>query len=72
MPLHEQGLDRFPVLARLQLCIAPPVLHIHSGIEISMRLVATDLTTKRLLIGPVGFIDRMAHAALLGGIGTPD
>ena len=48
------------------------MLNIDRCIEISVRAVATDPTAKRLLVGPVGTIYIVAHAALLRGIGTSD
>src|SRR5712692_8332654 len=48
------------------------MLDIDGGVEIGVRAVATDSTAKRLLVGPVGSIYMMTHAALLRGVGAPD
>ena len=48
------------------------MLDVDSCIEIGVRAVPTDHTAKRLLVGPVGFVCIVTHAALLGGIGAPD
>src|SRR5712691_9745503 len=72
MPLHQQGFDRLPPFAGLQSAIPDTPCYIGSRIEISMCFIATHLTAKRLLVGPIGAIDIMAHAALLGRIGTLD
>ena len=48
------------------------MLDVDGRIEISMRLVAADLTAKRLLVGSVGSVYIMAHAALLRGVGALD
>src|SRR5260370_42138844 len=37
-------------------------------VEIGMRAMTGNLTAKRLLVGPVGFVWVVAHTALLGGI----
>src|SRR5215831_14456218 len=48
------------------------MLDVERGVEISMCLIAADLTAKRLLIRPVGSIGVVTHAAFLGGVGTFD
>src|SRR5260370_4422176 len=48
------------------------MLDVDGSIDIGMRAVTTDHTAKRLLVGPVGSVYIMTHAALLGGIGTLD
>ena len=48
------------------------MLNVGSGIQVSMRLIPTDLTAKRLLVGSIGAVHIMTHAALLGGIGALD
>ena len=70
MPAHEQGFDFFPILACLQFGIAPSVLDIRGGIQVSVCLKVTDLAAKRLLIRSIRFIDKMAHAAFLRGVGA--
>ena len=72
MPAHKQGFDGFPDLAGAQLVVSPAMLDVDGGIEIGMCLKATDHTAKRLLVGPVGSVYIMAHAALLGRIGALD
>src|SRR5258708_6884181 len=48
------------------------MLDVDGSIDIGMRAVTTDHTAKRLLVGPVGSVYIMTHAALLGGIGALD
>jgi hypothetical protein len=72
MSLDEQGFDGFPILAGAQFLVSQAVLNVESGIEISVCVVAADPAAKRLLGGPVGAVDIMAHAALLRGVGAPD
>ncbi len=48
------------------------MLDIEGRIEIGMRLIAADLTAKRLLVWSVSSVYIMTHAAFLGGIGTLD
>jgi len=72
MPAQQQGFDGFPVLAGAQLLVCQAVLDVDGGVEISVRAVATDPTAKRLLVGPVGPVHVVAHAALLRGIGALD
>jgi hypothetical protein len=62
----------FPVLAGAQFTISPSVLDIDRRIEIGVRAVTTDHAAKRLLVGPVGFVRVVAHAAFLRGIGALD
>ncbi len=54
MPSQEKRLDFLPVRAGPQFCIIQAALNIGRGVEISMCLIATDSTAKRLLVGPVG------------------
>ena len=72
MPAHQQGFDHFPILTGAQFIISPAVLDVDGRIEIGVCAVATDPTAKRLLVGPVGSVYIMAHAALLGRIGALD
>src|SRR5207248_7816980 len=72
MSLHEQGFDFLLVLACLQFDILEPPGKIGRGVEISVERVATDDTAKRLLIGTMGTIWIVTHAALLRGIGALD
>jgi hypothetical protein len=72
MPAQQQGFDGFPVLAGAQLLVCQAVLNVDGGVEISVRAVAADPTAKRLLVGPVGPVHVVAHAALLRGIGALD
>jgi hypothetical protein len=65
MSLQEQGFDGLPVLACLQFGVSPSVLDIGSGIHVSVCSVATGPAAKRLLIGSIGSVCIMAHAALL-------
>src|SRR5215471_2155063 len=67
MSLHQQGFDGFPVLAGAQFLISQTVLDVGGRIEIGVCTVAADPAAKRLLVGSVGAVDVMAHAALLGG-----
>ena len=65
MPAHEQSLDRFPVFTGTQFGIPQAMFHIRGCVYISMRLEVTHLTAKRLLVGAIGFIDGVTHAAFL-------
>src|SRR6266567_1158598 len=70
VPLQKQGFDLFPVLADVQFCIPHPTFDSDGGVQISMCAIPTDQTTKRLLIGSIRLLYRVAHTALLGGIGA--
>ncbi len=72
MPFQEKPLDFLPVVAGPQFRIIQAALNIERGVAISVRLIVTDPTAKRLLVGPIGSIWIMAHAALLRGIGALD
>src|SRR6266851_2550975 len=48
------------------------MLDVCCSIQVSVCAVATDPTAKRLLVGPVGLIWIVAHAALLRSIGALD
>ena len=72
MSLHEQGFDCLPLLAGAQFSVSPAMLDVDRRVQIGMRAVPTDHTAKRLLVGPVGSVYIMAHAALLRGIGASD
>src|SRR5258708_10980129 len=72
MSLHEQGFDGFPVLAGTQFIVSPAMLDVDRCVEIGMRAMTANLTAKRLLVGPVGFVWVVAHTALLGGISALD
>ncbi len=72
MPAHQQGFDCFPVFTGAQLIVSPAMLDVESRIEIGMRVETARGTAKRLLVRSVGSIWIMAHAALLGGVGTLD
>src|SRR5450759_370350 len=48
------------------------MLDVESRIEIGMRVVATDHAAQRLLVGSVGSVWIMTHAALLRGVGALD
>jgi hypothetical protein len=72
MPVQEQSFDGFTVLTGLQLGIPQAMLHIDSSVDIGVSLKATDLTAKRLLVGPIVLVDIMTHTALLRRIRTLD
>src|SRR6266536_1467116 len=72
MALQEQRFDGCPVLAGTQLLIIPAVRQVGRCIQIGMRLLPTDDTTKRLLVGAIGSIWIVTHMALLRGIRTLD
>ena len=56
MPAHQQGFDRFAVLAGAQCHVPQTVRDVEGGVEIGLRTVAADPTAKRLLVGPVGTV----------------
>jgi len=65
MSPQQQGFDFLPLLAGAQFSVSPAMLDVDRRVEIGMRAVATDHTTKRLLVGPAGSSSIVAHAALL-------
>ncbi len=56
MALHQQGFDRFPILAGTQFLVCQAVLDVDGGVEIGVRAVAADHAAKRLLIRSVGAV----------------
>src|SRR5258708_19371025 len=68
MALHQQGFDRFPVLAGAQFLVCQAALDVDGGVEIGVRAVAADHAAKRLLVGSVGAAYIVAHAGGVGGV----
>src|SRR6266699_5468442 len=72
MPLHQEGFDFSLVLTGAQFTVVPSMRKVRRCIQISMRAIATNQTTKRLLIRSVLSICIIAHIACLRGISTFD
>jgi len=65
MSLHEQGFDFLFILASKEFAISYSSGNIGGGIKISVCLMTTDHTTKRLLVRPVLPVRIIAHTACL-------
>ena len=72
MSLQEESFDFVLICATRYFFIPYSSCKIGSGVHIGMGLQSAYLTAKRLLIGPIGAIHKVAATAFLRGIGALD